>query len=102
MIIKSAASSGIGSLGMSPVPILVTTFSTSGKRFFMIWAAFCVISIDVCKLLPVNTLVSTAKSPSSNAGINSPPNKPKTTKEIKKRTITVDTRILGIFNALLK
>ena len=31
-------------------------------------------SIVVFKLLPVKTRVSTAKSPSSSAGINSPPN----------------------------
>ena len=71
--IISLASIGIGSVGTSPLPILVTTFSTSGKRAFNKPAAFCVNAIVVFKLLPDNTRVSTAKSPSSNAGINSPP-----------------------------
>ncbi len=69
----SLASIGIGSVGTSPLPIFVTTFSTSGKRVFKMCAAFCVPSIVVFRLLPVNTRVSTAKSPSSNAGMNSPP-----------------------------
>ena len=36
MTIISEASIGIGSVGTSPLPILVTTFSTSGKRVFRI------------------------------------------------------------------
>ena len=71
--IISLASMGIGSVGTSPLPILVTTFSTSGKRVNSILAACWVEAMAVGKLLPVNTLVSTAKSPSSNAGINSAP-----------------------------
>ncbi|MNN88233.1 hypothetical protein D3C81_2058930 [compost metagenome] len=64
---------GIGSVGTSPLPILVTTFSTSGNLLFKIWAAFWVLSIVVVRLLPGRTRVSTAKSPSSSEGINSPP-----------------------------
>ncbi|MNI10267.1 hypothetical protein D3C73_633710 [compost metagenome] len=71
--IISEASIGIGSVGTSPLPILVTTFSTSGNLLFKIWAAFCVLSMVVVRLLPGRTRVSTAKSPSSSEGINSPP-----------------------------
>ena len=84
--IISLASIGIGSVGTSPLPILVTTFSTSGNLSFNILAAFCVEAIVVFKLLPVNTRVSTAKSPSSKAGINSPPKKDITTIDAKKTT----------------
>ena len=76
----------MGSVGTSPLPILVTTFSTSGNLSFNIFAAFCVEAIVVFKLLPVKTLVSTAKSPSSKAGMNSPPKNDMTTIEAKNTT----------------
>ena len=95
MTIISAASIGIGSVGTSPLPILVTTFSISGNLSNKIFDAFCVYSTVVAKLLPVKTLVSIAKSPSSNAGINSPPKNEKAIKlEINKPT-TADKIALG-------
>ena len=44
--------------------------------------------IVVFRLLPVRTLVSTAKSPSSRAGINSPPKNDNVTIEITNKLIT--------------
>ena len=74
----SDASMGIGSVGISPLPILLTTFSTSGNFDNKMCADFKHASDEVFKLLPVRTLVSTAKSPSGKSGMNSPPNLDKT------------------------
>ncbi|MNR07462.1 hypothetical protein D3C85_1235800 [compost metagenome] len=74
--IISPASKGIGSVGISALPILVTIFCTSGKLSNRILDAFCVVSMVLFRLLPVSRRVSTAKSPSSNCGINSPPKVP--------------------------
>ena len=71
--IISLASIGIGSVGTSELPVLPTTFSTSGNFSNSILAPCEIAVIEVCKLLPGKTRVSTAKSPSSNDGINSPP-----------------------------
>ena len=73
MIIKSQASIGIGSVGISAVPIFPTTFLTSGKFASKIWDAFPVASMVLVRLVPVIKRVSTAKSPSSSEGINSAP-----------------------------
>ncbi len=73
IIIKSPASTGIGSVGISPEPILETTCKTSGKLSKSIFSAFVVAFIVFESELPVITRVSTAKSPSSSVGINSPP-----------------------------
>ena len=74
MTIISLASIGIGSVGISLLPVLPTTFSTSGNFSIKIFDACCTASVDVFRLLPESTLVSTAKSPSGRVGINSPPN----------------------------
>ena len=97
----SLASIGIGSVGTSPLPILVTTFSTSGNCVLRICAAFWVLAIVVFKLLPVKTLVSTAKSPSSNAGINSPPNVVNIKTAKMKNAITDNKTVLGKLTTLL-
>ncbi len=73
IIIISLASIGIGSVGISPLPVFPTIFSISGN-FSNNTCADCIqASLEVRILLPVRTRVSTAKSPSGNSGINSPP-----------------------------
>ena len=102
IIIISLASIGIGSVGTSPLPIFVTTIFTSGNFDLRICAAFCVLSIVVFKLLPVKTRVSTAKSPSSSAGINSPPKNDSVTIAIINSPITDPITILGTVKILFK
>ena len=95
IIIKSAASTGIGSVGISPEPILETTCKTSGKLSNNNFSALVVAFIVLLNELPVITLVSTAKSPSSSVGINSPPKLLKTINEkINKIAVTVTTTTL--------
>ena len=101
MIIKSDASIDIGSVGISPAPILVTIFSISGKRSINNFEAFCVASKVVFNELPLNNLVSTAKSPSSNLGINSPPRPFNNIKAQIKSVIVNPIICFGIFNALI-
>ena len=95
IIITSPASIGIGSVGTSPLPILETIFMTSGNLLFKIADAFVALSMLVFKLLPGNTLISKAKSPSSNAGINSPPKKVSVTIAETNNTITLEIISLG-------
>ena len=95
MTIISEASIGIGSVGISPLPVLLTTFSTSGNLDKRICADAKQASVEVFKLLPVNTLVSTAKSPSGSSGINSPPNLDKMKTAKKKSTMVADKIVLG-------
>ena len=101
-IIISPASIGIGSVGISPLPIFVTTISTSGKRSFNILAALFVYSIVVVILLPGKIRASTAKSPSSKAGINSPPKRDITKTAIVKSESTTAKIIVRTFKALIK
>ena len=101
MIIKSEASIDIGSVGISPAPILVTIFSISGKRLINNLDAFCVASNVVFKELPLNNLVSTAKSPSSNFGINSPPKVVNKMIDPINNAIVNPTICFGIFNAFI-
>ena len=49
----------------------------------------------VFKLLPVSTRVSTAKSPSSNAGINSPPKNVNVTIADTNNVSTIAKMVLG-------
>ena len=86
---------GIGSVGTSLLPVLPTTFSTSGNFSNNILEPFEMASIEVCKLLPVNTLVSTAKSPSSNDGMNCPPIKDKIITATMNNETTAAITILG-------
>ena len=95
MTIISEASIGIGSVGISPLPVLLTTFSTSGNLDNKICADAKQASVEVFKLLPVSTLVSTAKSPSGSSGINSPPNLDKMKTEKRKSTMVPDKISLG-------
>ena len=96
-IIRSQASKGIGSVGISDVPIFPTTCRTSGNCFCRISAAFSVtlmvLSIDV----PGMRRVSTARSPSSRLGINSPPNVKNSARLAENRiTATSTTHLLQI------
>ena len=71
-IIKSVASGGIGSDGISPLPVFPTTALTSGNSFINLDA--CILVVILCESdVPCGILNSKAKSPSSNCGINSPP-----------------------------
>ena len=71
-------------------------------HFRILWfqnmSSFWVYSMVVFKLLPVKTLVSTAKSPSSNEGINSPPNLEKDKYRNYKSTATEAMTVLGKMN----
>ena len=100
-MIKSDASIVIGSVGISPAPILVTIFSTSGKRSINNLEAFCVASNVVLIEAPLKTLVSTAKSPSSSLGINSPPRLFNKNKAPIKSAMVKPTICFGIFNAFI-
>ena len=73
VIIKSALSLGLGSVGISPLPILLTTLMTSGN-FSLIIFSYAVVVFIICESEePVIIVELMAKSPSSNFGINSPP-----------------------------
>ena len=100
IIIISAASVGIGSVGISPLPIFPITFCTSGNLFFRICAA-CIHAFDVVLILLLcSTLVSTAKSPSGNSGINSPPNFVKTNMAITNSETEIPITVFWNFNTL--
>ena len=101
IIIKSDASIVIGSVGISPAPIFVTIFSISGKRSINNLDAFCVASNVVLIEPPLKTLVSTAKSPSSNFGINSPPNVVNKMIAPINKAMVNPTICFGIFNAFI-
>ena len=87
-MIKSQALIPIGSVGISAAPILETIWVTSSGYSFRInfWASsfifmLCESEAFVCKI------ISTAKSPSFNSGINSPPNLLKMNRLTVKRSI---------------
>ena len=86
---------GIGSVGTSPLPIFETTFSTSGNFVIKIADACFAALILTLRLLPGNTRVSSAKSPSSRVGINSPPNCIKTIIATANNASTVLSTNLG-------
>ena len=85
IMIKSQASTGMGSVGISDEPIFPITSFTSGKFAFKTLAPRVAASMVCERLLPVKTLVSTAKSPSSKVGINSAPSELKINTEAIKR-----------------
>ena len=64
--------------------------------------AFIIASEDVLRLLPVSTLVSTAKSPSGNSGINSPPSVESINNETANSATTKPITILGMAKILIK
>ena len=102
MIIISLPSIGIGSVGTSLLPVLPTIFSTSGNFSISIFAPCVMAVIEVCKLLPGKTLVSTAKSPSSNEGINSPPMNESVISAKTNNPNVTPIIVFGIDNALFK
>ena len=72
-IMMSALSTGIGSVGISALPIRLTTCFTSGYSAFSSFSALVQLSTICEREVPCDILISTAKSPSSKLGINSPP-----------------------------
>ncbi|MNR40882.1 hypothetical protein D3C85_1592120 [compost metagenome] len=72
-IIISPLSIGIGSVGISPLPILVTMVLISGNLAFRIFSYSVVVFIICERELPVIIVAFKAKSPSSIVGMNSPP-----------------------------
>ncbi|MNX24281.1 hypothetical protein D3C86_542980 [compost metagenome] len=72
-IIRSPLSIGIGSVGISPLPILVTIVLISGNLAFRICSYLVAVSTICESELPVIMVALIAKSPSSIVGINSPP-----------------------------
>ena len=73
IIIISAASIGIGSVGISDEPIFDTIIFISGNLTFNNFSAFVVVSISCESELPEAIIMWVAMSPSSKFGINSPP-----------------------------
>ena len=84
---------GIGSVGISAVPIFPITFLISGKLSSNIFDAAVVVSIVFDKPAPVIKRVSTAKSPSSKEGINSAPRRLKSKIAAMKSPTMVDKAI---------
>ena len=72
-IIMSALSTGIGSVGISALPILVTICFISGYFVLSNFSPIVVASVIWLRLVPCDMLNSAAKSPSSRFGMNSPP-----------------------------
>ena len=70
----SARSTGIGSVGISALPIRVTACFISGNCLRSIFSANVVVLIIWDREVPCDILNSAAKSPSSRFGRNSPPN----------------------------
>ena len=93
-IIMSPRSIGMGSVGISELPMRVTTCFTSGKRFFSIFSASVVLAIILDRLVPCFMLTSAQRSPSSKLGINSPPMREKINKATASRAIPVATMAL--------
>ncbi|MNU83140.1 hypothetical protein D3C71_728340 [compost metagenome] len=98
-MIISPASMGIGSVGISAEPILVTIILISGKRFFNSFSAFVVVSTSWESELPEAMMTCVAISPSSKVGMNSPPNLPNTMNAMSKRTTAIPTTMAFIFKA---
>ena len=69
----SARSTGIGSVGISALPIRLTTCFTSGYLAFRSCSALLQLSTICESDVPCAILISMAKSPSSRLGMNSPP-----------------------------
>ena len=75
IIITSASSTAIGSVGTSAVPILATTCLISGNCSISVFCARLESSILCVSELPAGSVICIAKSPSSSVGINSAPNR---------------------------
>ena len=69
----SARSTGIGSVGISALPMRLTTCFISGNLRFSSVSALPHVSTMHESDVPCAMLISTAKSPSSSVGMNSPP-----------------------------
>src|SRR5690242_5073255 len=96
----SPFSIGIGSVGISPLPIFVTMVFISGNFAFNIFSHWVVVFIIEVNELPVIILVSKARSPSSMVGINSPPIFWKINKATANKPIEIKRTIFLAFNAL--
>ena len=72
-IMMSARSTGIGSVGISALPMRLTTCFTSGYSALSNCSALVQLSTICDSEVPCAMLISTAKSPSSKLGMNSPP-----------------------------
>ena len=80
----SALSTGIGSVGISALPMRLTTCLISGYSAFRSFSALEQLSTICESEVPCDMLISTAKSPSSRLGMNSPPRKWKATALMQK------------------
>ena len=77
IIITSASSTAIGSVGTSAVPILATTCLISGNLSINAFSAKRETSILSVSELPAGSVICMAKSPSSKVGMNSAPRRVK-------------------------
>ena len=94
-IMMSARSTGIGSVGISALPIRLTTCLISGYSFLSSFSVLLQLSTICDNEVPCDILISTAKSPSSRLGMNSPPRYLKPTILTQKRaTAPVMTSLL--------
>ena len=75
IIITSASSTAIGSVGTSAVPIFATTCFISGNFSFKTFSASSDTAILSLNELPAGKVICIAKSPSSKVGMNSAPNR---------------------------
>ena len=92
IIITSASSTAIGSVGTSAVPILATTCLISGNLSINAFSAKRDTSILSVSELPAGSVICMAKSPSSKVGMNSAPRRVKRKSEpisTEKATMTV-------------
>ncbi|MNL49962.1 hypothetical protein D3C87_1729380 [compost metagenome] len=95
----SLSSIDIGSVGTSAAPILLTTCSTSGKFFRIIFSILVVVAIVFDNEVPVFRTGWITKSPSSSVGINSPPMVANKTTDITNKPIAPKSTFLVFFNA---
>ena len=85
---RSVASGGMGSVGISALPVRPTTSFTSGNfnRIFSTLALFTMLWLSD---EPCGRMLWKAKSPSSSVGMNSPPMREnKNTEPMKSATAT--------------
>ena len=95
-IMMSARSTGIGSVGISALPMRLTTCLISGYSFLSSFSALLQLSTICESDVPCDILISTAKSPSSRLGINSPP------RYLKPTTLTQNKATAPVMTSLLR
>ncbi|MCY1511285.1 hypothetical protein D9M68_456990 [compost metagenome] len=96
----SPFSIGIGSVGISALPIRVTACLISGNLSFNIFSALLKVLTTSVSEAPCIIDISMAKSPSSRVGINSPPIFEKTQIVIANKIKTKLTKATLIFKTL--